>query len=64
MNLIAKIIFPVVLILLFSTSLHAQCGSCVKNCPTNEADLANGETFCGTYTVAGGGSVTITGKVI
>ncbi|MEP4534281.1 MAG: hypothetical protein ABJ004_14410, partial [Cyclobacteriaceae bacterium] len=42
---------------LFSLTLSAQC-------PTNEADLANGGTFSGNCTVNVGGSITVTGDIV
>ena len=57
------IIIIVLLVLKPETTL-SQCGTCTPDtCPANEADLADGGTFCGTCSIEVGGSITISGDV-
>jgi hypothetical protein len=54
-----KILLPGLFIsfIFFTQIVYAQC-------PTNEADLADGGTFSGTCSIAVGGSIVITGAVV
>jgi hypothetical protein len=47
----------------FVIAIHIS-GAAAAQCPTNEADLANGGTFSGNCTVNVGGSITVTGAII
>lgn len=49
--------FLILLIIVSSSIIYAQC-------PTNEADLADGGTFSGTCSVNVGASITVTGDII